>query len=64
MNKRFCNDNGNQYYILFGKIGERAFLCNLDEDQYVIVEMLEPTSWWHGIYYSNFNEAYLDWKGE
>lgn len=63
MNKLFYNMNGNTYYILFGEIGEKAFLCNVESEQYVICQILEPYSWWQGSYFSEFEEAYNVWKG-
>ena len=51
----FYNINGNAYYILFGKKGEKAFLCNVDYKQYVICQLLEENSWWHGNYYFDFD---------
>ena len=60
--KLFYNNNGEIYYILFGKKGEKAFLCNTESEQYVICQLLEEHSWWHGSYYSNFKEAYSDWR--
>ena len=62
MDKLFYNLNGNTYYILFGKQGERAFLCNVSADQYVICATLEKNSWWQGQYFNNFEEAYEQWN--
>lgn len=65
MNKIFNNENGNSYYILFGKKGERAFLCNLNDNysaKYVICAILEENSWWQGQYFDTFDEAYEVWK--
>ena len=60
--KLFYNINGNTYYVLFGKKGEKAFLCNINCNQYVICQLLEENSWLHGNYYCDFEEAYDDWK--
>lgn len=62
MEKIFHNINGNSYYVLFGSKGKRAFLCNLNFEQYVICAMLEENSWWHGNYFQDFEEAYSYWK--
>jgi len=62
MKKIFYNINGNTYYILFGTKGERAFLCNVNLEQYVICAILEEDSWWQGQYFDNFEEAYKEWK--
>lgn len=63
MNKLFYNMNGNTYYILFGGKGKKAFLCNVEYEQYVICQMLEEYSWWQGSYFEEFEEAYQAWKG-
>lgn len=60
--KLFYNANENMYFVLFGKEGEKAFLCNVNYEQYVICQLLEKNSWWHGNYYFNFEEAYETWK--
>lgn len=62
MEKLFHNLNGSTYYILFGKIGEKAFLCNINKDEYVIVAMLEENSWYHGNYFFDFDKAYEYWR--
>ena len=62
MGKIFHNINGNSYYVLFGSKGKRAFLCNLNSEQYVICAMLEENSWWQGNYFQDFEEAYNYWK--
>ena len=62
MSKLFYNLNGNTYYILFGKRKERALLCNIDTEQYVICQILEENNWWHGEYFYNFDEAYKKYK--
>ena len=62
MDKIFYNINGNMYYILFGKKGERAFLCNTNTEQYVICAILEENEWWQGQYFNNFEEAYEEWN--
>ncbi len=62
MEKIFYNTNGNTYYILFGGKGERAFLCNICIEQYVICAILEENSWWQGQYFDNFEEAYKKWN--
>ncbi len=62
MEKIFHNINGNSYYVLFGSKGKRAFLCNLNSEQYVICAMLEENSWWQGNYFQDFEEAYNYWK--
>ncbi len=62
MNRLFYNLNGNTYYILFGKEGERAFLCNINTEQYVICAILEENAWWQGQYFNNFEEAYEKWN--
>lgn len=62
MKKLFHNMNGYTYYILFGKRGEKAFLCNVDIEQYVICAILEEHSWWQGEYFNNFEEAYKEWN--
>lgn len=63
-NKLFYNENGEAYYILFGKQGERALLLNINKEQYVICRILEKISWWNGSYYIDFDSAYQDWKEE
>ncbi len=63
MNKLFYNMKGNVYYILFGEKGKKALLCNVEYEQYVICEMLEEYSWWHGSYFNTFEEAYEAWEG-
>ena len=60
--KLFYNINGNTYYILFGKKGKKAFLCNVDCEQYVICQVLEENSWHYGNYFFNFKEAYEAWE--
>lgn len=62
MEKIFYNVNGKVYYILFGKFGQKAFLCNLKENQFVICQLLEKNSWWHGEYFIDFDKAYTKWK--
>lgn len=62
MDKLFHNVNGHIYYILFGKKGEMAFLCNINIEQYVICSILEENSWWQGQYFNNFEEAYEQWN--
>lgn len=62
MKKIFYNNNGNIYYILFGKQGERALLCNVNINQYVICAVLEENSWLYGSYFQDFEEAYEEWK--
>lgn len=62
MKKLFYNVNGNTYYILFGGIGMKSFLCNVSIEQYVICAILESNSWWQGSYFNNFEEAYEKWK--
>ena len=62
MEKIFHNINGNSYYVLFGSKGKRAFLCNLNSEQYVICAMLEENSWWQGNYFQDFEEEYNYWK--
>lgn len=64
MKNMFFNSNGNAYYILFGKIGETAFLCDINKDEYIIVAMLEQNSWYHGNYFYNFEDAYNYWRRE
>lgn len=64
MTKIFKNNNGNQYFILFGKQGEQAFLCSVDCKQYVICEQLNEESWYYGKYFYNFEDAYKFWKNE
>lgn len=63
MKKLFYNINGNTYYILFGEIGKKAFLCNVEYEQYVICQILEKHSWWQGSYFNEFDKAYQAWKG-
>lgn len=63
MPRLFYNINGNVYYILLGEKGKRAFLCNIERQQYVICAVLEENSWWQGSYFENFEEAYESWKG-
>ncbi len=60
--KIFHNVNGNTYYILFGRKGGSAFLCNLNANNYVICVILEENSWWHGCYFEDFETAYEYWK--
>lgn len=62
MDKLFYNANGNTYYVLFGSKREKAFLCNISHEQYVICQMLEDNSWWQGEYFNNFEEAYKKWN--
>ncbi len=65
MGKIFNNTNGNSYYILFGGIGKRSFLCKITNNecvQYVICAILEDNSWWQGNYYESFEEAYEYWR--
>ena len=65
MDRIFYNMNGNSYYILFGGKGKRSFLCKITDNecaQYVICTTLEENSWWQGIYYESFEEAYEDWR--
>lgn len=62
MNKIFCNENGNSYFILFGGNGKTSFLCNLNEEEYVICALLQKTNWWQGDYFNNFEEAYNCWE--
>lgn len=58
------NENGQDYYILFGKEGDRALLCGINVNQYVVCGVLEKTSWFHGTYFENFDEAYKFWGKE
>ena len=51
------NENGKDYYILFGEKGSRALLCGINVNQYVVCCVLEKTSWFHGMYFENFDEA-------
>lgn len=62
MNKIFKNENGNVYYILYGEKGQRAFLCNMNFDQYVICKVLEDNSWWHGTYFDKIDDAFEYWQ--
>ncbi len=62
MNKLFRNENGNTYYILFGGKREKSFLCNINQEQYVICAILEENSWWQGQYFDSFEEAYKEWN--
>ena len=65
MEKIFRNMNGQIYYILFGEIGKRSFLCNLFDNEnakYVICAILEENSWWQGSYFNDFEEAYKYWE--
>ena len=64
MKRIFYNTNGNAYYILFGGIGKKSLLCNLEKEQYVICSILEDDSWWQGNYFISFEDAYKKWKGE
>lgn len=61
MDRLFYNVNGNVYYILFGEKGTKAFLCNVNREQYVICAILEEHSWWQGQYFNSFEEAYKEW---
>lgn len=63
MNKIFYNINGQIYYVLFGGKGEKSLLCNVNEEQYVICQLLEENSWWQGSYFNKFEEAFKTWKG-
>lgn len=62
MERLFINNNGECYHILFGQIGSPALLSNMNEKQYVICRILEENSWWHGEYFSDFDEAYEYYK--
>ena len=62
MKRLFKNVNGNNYCILFGKIGEPALLINMSEDKYVIVGVLQEKDWWQGTYFDNFEDAYKEWQ--
>ncbi len=64
MNKIFYNMNGQIYYVLFGGKGEKSLLCNVNDEQYVICQILEDNSWWQGSYFNTFEEAYQTWKGK
>ena len=64
MDKLFCNENGNTYYILFGGKGRKSLLCNVNREQYVICAILEEKSWWQGSYFDNFEAAYKEWKNK
>lgn len=62
MNNIFYNENGKQYYLLFGKKGKNALLLDLNEKLYIVCAILEEKSWWQGSYYNDFEEALKDYK--
>jgi hypothetical protein len=61
MSKRILhNDNGEYYCIVAGELGDKALLVNLFDDSffpYVVVGVLEETSWGQSEYFEDFEEA-------
>lgn len=53
------NSNGKDYCIVLGRLGKPAFLVRLNDEprKYIVCDELEPTAWFHGEYYDDFEEA-------
>lgn len=61
----FKNDNGQNYRILKSTgIGKPALLVSCDDEPFgfIVVSILEKSSWSHGEYFNNLDEALAEYE--